>query len=98
MQGYMMSPGTRRGEGLRQRVRSPKLSAQNQPDVDVPAGCIGVRANLMCGVDQAFDQLPVKAWQADLQLDIEAEPARDLADTDVGGNRGGRGRPLTACR
>jgi len=71
------------------------LSAQNQADVDVPASCIGVRANLMCSVDQALGQLPVKAWQADLQLDLEAKPARDLADTDVGGNRGvGRQRLL----
>ena len=53
------------------------LSAQNQADVDVPASCIGVRANLMCSVDQALGQLPVKAWQADLQLDIEAEAGTD---------------------
>jgi len=47
-----------------------------------------VRANLMCGVDQALGQLTVKAWQAELQPDLEAETTGNLADTDDGGNCG----------
>jgi len=33
-------------------------------------------------------QLTVKAWQAELQPDLEAETTGNLADTDDGGNCG----------
>ena len=55
-----------------------------QADVDVATGGVGVRAHLVGGVDQALRLVLGQARQADVQVDVQAETTRDLADADVG--------------
>jgi hypothetical protein len=59
-----------------------------QAHIDVAAGGVGVRADLVGRVDQALRVGLFQARQADVQVDVQTETARDLADTDVGGDRG----------
>lgn len=59
-----------------------------QAHIDVATGGVGVRADLVSGVDQALRVVLGQAWQADVQVDIQAETTRDLADADVGSDRG----------
>ena len=59
-----------------------------QAYIDIAAGCVGVRADLVRGIHQRLGVGLLQTWQADAQVDIEAEAAFDLADADIGGNRG----------
>lgn len=59
-----------------------------QAHVDVATGGVGVRADLVSCVDQTLRVILRQAWQADMQVDVQAETAGDLADADVGSDRG----------
>jgi len=58
-----------------------------QAHINVATGGVGVWADLVRGVDQALRVILGQARQADMQVDIQAEAARDLADANVGGDR-----------
>ena len=55
---------------------------------DIATGGVGVRAHLVGGIDQALRLVLGQARQADMQVDIQAETTGDLADADVGSDRG----------
>ncbi len=54
-----------------------------QTDIDVAACRVGVRANLVSRIDQRLSIGLIQTWQVDVQVDVQAETARDLADTDM---------------
>src|SRR5690606_30761192 len=58
-----------------------------QPHVDVVAGGVGVRADLVRLFHQIFGIRLGQPWQVDVQVDVEAETTWDLADADLGGDR-----------
>ena len=59
-----------------------------QAHIDIATGGVGVRADLVSRVDQALRIVLSQARQADVQVDVQAETAGDLADADVGRDRG----------
>src|SRR4249919_3723960 len=63
-------------------------SHDGQGDVDVAAGRIGVRADLMGLGDQVFHSFARHARNRDLQLGLDAEGLADRTDADVTGDRG----------
>ncbi len=58
-----------------------------QTDVDIATGGVGVRADLVGGIDQALGVGLFQTWQADVQVDVQTETARDLANADMGSDR-----------
>ena len=63
------------------------MSDDSQTHIDVATGGVGVRADLVGRIDQCLCIGLFKTRQADVQVDVQAEAARDLADADMGGDR-----------
>jgi hypothetical protein len=59
-----------------------------QTHVNVATSGVGVRADLVGRIDQGLRIGLFQTRQADVQVDVQTETARDLADADVGGDRG----------
>ncbi len=59
-----------------------------QAHIHIATGGVGVRADLVSSVDQALRVVLGQAWQADVQVDVQAETTGDLTDADVGSDRG----------
>src|SRR5881394_649224 len=66
---------------------SQRLDGYVQTHIDVATGGVGVRADLVGRIDQCLCIGLFKTRQADVQVDVQTEAARDLADADVGGDR-----------
>jgi len=67
--------------------RRPLSHRYVQAHIDIAAGGVRVGAHLVCGVHQCLGLILFQAWQADIQVDVQTEATRDLADAYVGGDR-----------
>src|SRR5262245_55834019 len=72
--------------GFRSTPRRPHLlkSDQVDRDVDVPAGGLGVRAQLVCGVYQGLSDLGLQTRQADVEASPEDVTAVIRAEVHLG--------------
>lgn len=59
-----------------------------QAHIHIAAGGVGVRADLVRLLHQPFCVGLGQARQVDVQVDVQAETTGDLADADLGGDRG----------
>src|SRR5471030_805785 len=69
------------------RAWNQQLNGDVQAHIDVATGGVRVRADLVSCIDKGLRICLLKTRQADVQVDVQPETARDLADADMGGDR-----------